>query len=298
MMEIARDLGVELAELRDDLSMLHLSGIGNGPGEMIDLEHSWKAITVLDDQGLNKPLRLTSVEATALVLLLESFESMPAIVDREAARGAIAKLRSAIGRASVVQADETPHQHHEDEVAQHLHAAMRRQQQVTMSYYSASSNALSDRAIQPLSFFHRDGHTYVRASESGREKTFRLDRIRNIHQCALEPPVEEPERSKSSTMSTDMFGTEGFQTATLQVRKDAMWLAHYWEITFSSSKECGNEQPPQQETDWVEANMSYGSEDWLIRFCLHYGDIVKIVSPAHLGYETVRRARSALQALD
>lgn len=67
-MEIARDLGYSHEEVMRDLTRLSMSGVGSGPGELIDLVANWTGITVIDDQGLNKPLRLTPTEANALLL--------------------------------------------------------------------------------------------------------------------------------------------------------------------------------------------------------------------------------------
>ena len=70
-MEIARDLGADPVQVRDDFELLFLSGVGTGPGEMIDLEYSWKGVDIIDDQGMTKPLRLSPAEASALLILLD-----------------------------------------------------------------------------------------------------------------------------------------------------------------------------------------------------------------------------------
>ena len=100
-MEIARDLGYSHEEVMRDLTRLSMSGVGSGPGELIDLVANWTGITVIDDQGLNKPLRLTPTEANALLLTLESLETMPGLVDQAAVTSAAAKLRAAIKGHSV-----------------------------------------------------------------------------------------------------------------------------------------------------------------------------------------------------
>lgn len=50
-MEIARDLGYSHTEVMRDLTRLSMSGVGSGPGELIDLVADWTGITVIDDQG-------------------------------------------------------------------------------------------------------------------------------------------------------------------------------------------------------------------------------------------------------
>ena len=60
-MEIARDLGADPMQVRDDFELLFLSGVGTGPGEMIDLEYSWKGVNIKDDQGMTTLMIFTVI---------------------------------------------------------------------------------------------------------------------------------------------------------------------------------------------------------------------------------------------
>ena len=44
--------------------------------------------------------------------------------------------------------------------------------------------------------------------------------------------------------------------------------------------------------------MRYGSDDWLVRFCLSQADRVRIVEPPALAEEVMSRVQRGLEALD
>ena len=110
--EIAQDLredvlvlsfaaGVTTATLMADLNQLWMCGLpGYGPGDLIDLSFSEESIDVTFSAGIDRPLRLTSTEATALLVALRSLTSMPGMVDPSAAQRAIAKIETAAGSAA------------------------------------------------------------------------------------------------------------------------------------------------------------------------------------------------------
>ena len=96
--EAARDLGVTEKQLRDDLNQLWMCGLpGYGPGDLIDFEFSGDTIEVTFSAGIDHPLRLTSPEATGVLVALRALVDVPGMVDPEAARSAIAKIESAAG---------------------------------------------------------------------------------------------------------------------------------------------------------------------------------------------------------
>lgn len=96
--EAAADLGVTRKQLEQDLDQLWMCGLpGYGPGDLIDFEFSGDTIDVTFSAGIDEPLRLTSPEATGLVMALRALADVPGVVDPEAARSAIAKIESAAG---------------------------------------------------------------------------------------------------------------------------------------------------------------------------------------------------------
>src|SRR5690606_7047025 len=99
--EAARDLGVTPKQIMDDLNQLWVCGLpGYGPGDLIDLSFSEDSIVVTFTAGIDRPLRLTSTEATVLLVALRSLLEMPGVVDPSAAHSAIAKIEAAAGSAA------------------------------------------------------------------------------------------------------------------------------------------------------------------------------------------------------
>lgn len=292
-MEIARDLGADPIQVRDDFELLFLSGVGTGPGEMIDLEYSWKGVDIIDDQGLTTPLRLSPAEASALLVLLDSLETMPGLVDARAVRSAAAKIRAVTKSQAVGDAEHSG----EAGVAGTVAEALSAKRQLAITYYSASSDATSQRQVEPVSLFHESGRTYLRAAQDGELKTFRLDRIREA--TLLDAPSAATD---SDFDPADPFGMADRAQAHLLIHPDATWLADYWEIELApvetGAGTTDTVDTVDTATEWIPATMRYGSEDWLVRFCLSQADRVRLVAPEHLASEAKSRAMRAFEALD
>ncbi len=281
-MEIARNLGYPHTEVMEDLKRLQMSGVGKGPGEMIDLSADWTGITLIEDQGLNAPLRLTPTEANALLLTLESLETMPGLVDQTAVASAAQKLRDVMRDAGVPDSDhaETPGP------ARVVSQALTQRCMLEITYYSATSDTTRTRTVSPVGMFHRDGATYLSAFEDGSPKTFRLDRIQDA--SLLDAPAA-PSAHRDYD-AANPFGFEQENVATLRIRSDATWLADYWQIELHET-----EPTELTEGEWVEASMPYGSDDWLVRFCLSQADRVSVVVPTHIAEEVAGRGSAALE---
>lgn len=285
-MEIARDLGADPMQVRDDFELLFLSGVGTGPGEMIDLEYSWKGVNIKDDQGMTTPLRLSPAEASALLILLDSLETMPGLVDGRAVRTAAEKIRAVTKSQAVGDAEHTG----EAGVAGTVAEALSAKRKLRITYFSASSDTVTEREIDPASLFHQSGATYLHAAQHGEMRTFRLDRIQSVE--LLDAP------SAATDFDTDFdpadpFGMADRAQAKLLIHPDATWLADYWEIELDNAPEHAGASG-----GWIPASMRYGSDDWLVRFCLSQADRVRIVEPASLADEATSRVQRGLDALD
>lgn len=288
VMEIARDLGLDPIQVRDDLDMLHLSGVGKGPAEMIDLEHDWMGVRIIDAQGLDKPLRLTPTEANALLLLLESLETMPGLIDQSAVASAAAKIRAVTLGGSVADATPDAAAGPAEVVAQ----ALAQHRQLEITYYSAGSDSTTTRAVEPIDVIHADGQTYLRALDGGEAKHFRFDRIRA---ASLLDAYFTPPSSKTHPVNPrDPFGLGKASVARLRVHRDATWMADYWAIELDPADLASLEDP---EVEWVAATLPYGGSDWLVRFCLANADRVRLTHPPELAAEVRGRASRALEAL-
>lgn len=287
LMEIARDLNMSHDEVRDDLNRLHLSGVGRGPGEMFDLEHTWRGVTVLDDQGLNTPLRLKPTEAHALLLLLESLETLPGLVNVDAVRSAAEKIRAVTNEKGVTDVKQLSSA---DPVAATIAAAIAAGVQLELRYYSASSDTTSRRTVSPIAVLQRDEQTYLRALEGDTSKTFRLDRIQWIQQSTL--PLD-PRARQAAKDADDPFGFADGPIARLELHRASLWMAEYWELELDDVASL----PASEAPEWIPATLRYGSDDWLIRFCLAHADRLRLVEPENLASVVRERSLRALEAL-
>ncbi|MGH8876337.1 MAG: protein pafC, partial [Stackebrandtia sp.] len=97
----AADLGISVAELRDDLTLLWMCGLpGYGPGDLIDIAFDDDTVTVTYDAGMTRPVRLSPDEALALVVALRMLADTPGLSDRDAVRRTLDKVAEAAGDAA------------------------------------------------------------------------------------------------------------------------------------------------------------------------------------------------------
>ncbi|MCL9762327.1 YafY family protein [Frankia sp. AiPa1] len=94
----AEAFGITERQLRNDLDLLFVCGLpGGAPGDLIDLSYSGDQITVADPQTLDRPLRLSVDEATALLVAARALADIPGLAGREALDRALEKLERAVG---------------------------------------------------------------------------------------------------------------------------------------------------------------------------------------------------------
>ncbi|MGI9207836.1 MAG: WYL domain-containing protein, partial [Rhodococcus sp. (in: high G+C Gram-positive bacteria)] len=158
--EAARDLGVTPKQIMDDLNQLWVCGLpGYGPGDLIDLSFSEDSIVVTFTAGIDRPLRLTSTEATALLVALRSLLEMPGVVEPAAAQSAIAKIEAAAGTAATAHTpDGAGAAVTENPVAGRVRDAVRRGRALHLTYYSASRDSVSERVVDPIRIVLIDEH--------------------------------------------------------------------------------------------------------------------------------------------
>lgn len=164
-MEAAVDLGLDPATIMDDLNRLFCCGIGDMPDELVDLDPQRQAVQIYDAQGMDKPLRLTRTEAGALLLALESLESIPGLVEKHAVRSAATKLRTIMHNETRGVFDseaitDTPDEPH---TITTLRTALEQGHQITLDYYHRNRDDTTHRTLSPTRIFSTDGQTYLHA---------------------------------------------------------------------------------------------------------------------------------------
>src|SRR5271169_811982 len=164
--EAAAELGVSAKQLEEDLNQLWMCGLpGYYPGDLIDFEFSGDTIEVTFSAGIDRPLKLTSPEATGLLVALRALADIPGVVDPQAARSAIAKIEAAAGAAGhapdVAAVDEPAPV--ESQAAAAVRSAVLDNRALSIDYYAASHDTLSTRLVDPIRIVLVGDHSYLEA---------------------------------------------------------------------------------------------------------------------------------------
>lgn len=292
--EAASDLGVSVAQLQTDLNQLWMCGLpGYGPGDLIDFEFSGDTIEVTFSAGIDHPLRLTSPEATGVLVALRALVDVPGMVDPEAARSAIAKIEQAAGAAGhdisdAVTAVEEPAPV-ESEAAAAVRTAVRNARALAIEYYSASHDVLTSRVVDPIRVLLVADHSYLEAWCRSAEgvRLFRFDRI--VDARVLDEPAAPPPPAVEAGPDTSLFDADpALPSATLLIDPSASWMFDYYPLRVQRELADGS----------CEAAMTYASDAWMARFVLGFGSAVRVLEPQALADKVRQSAAAALRAYD
>ncbi|AOW92706.1 protein pafC [Rhodococcus sp. WMMA185] len=293
--EAAAELGVTTTQLMSDLNQLWVCGLpGYGPGDLIDLSFSEESIEVTFSAGIDRPLRLTSTEATVLLVALRSLVEMPGMVDPSAAHSAIAKIEDAAGAAARGRISDPVGQDsgedvEEDPIAASVRSALHHHRALALTYYSASRDRVSERTVDPVRIVLVDNHSYLQAwcRQAEGVRLFRLDRI--YAATGLDEPSVPPAQALEPDSNLELFsGDASLPQARLHIAADCVWVLDYYPMDTIEVGADGS----------VEASMSYGALDWMARLVLGFGAGITVMEPPELVDEVRRRAVEALSVYD
>ncbi|MBS9535039.1 YafY family transcriptional regulator [Mycobacterium sp. M1] len=284
----AAHLGVSLTQLQTDLELLAVSGLpGYGPGDLIDLTFYEDRIKVYESAGMDRPLRLTSPEATAMLMALNALVGMPGIVDPRAARSAIAKIENAAGAAVHEATEPAVDDTALADTADVVRDGLQRHRALGIDYYAASRDSLSHRVVDPIRVVLIGNHSYLEAwcRESAGVRLFRFDRIDGAR--LLDEPSAAPEPALQAATDTALFAADpSLPAATLRVAPAAAWMFEYYPMRVVE------ELPDGSRT----ATMTYVSDDWVTRLLLGFGAEVQVLGPEPLVQRVQAAAAEAVAA--
>jgi proteasome accessory factor C len=287
--DAAADFGVSGKQLRKDLELLWMCGLpGYGPGDLIDLSFEGDTVTVTYDAGMRRPLRLTGGEATALLVALRALAETPGVLDADAVRRAIAKIEAAAGAAQpagVVVGTGLREARRTSATRKTVQQALTGGKALRMRYYTASSDQLTDRVVDPMRLLVVEGRSYLEAwcrrAESVR--LFRVDRIDEVE--VLDEPAAPPQHAEPHDVSSGLFTPSPEQlTATLVLAPDARWVSEYYSCEELDELDGGR----------LRVVMRYTDESWMARLVLGLGGDAVVEEPAELASTVRERAEQAL----
>lgn len=283
--ECAEHFGVSDEQLEQDLWLLVVCGVpGYGPDQLIDIQF-WDdgRVHVLDPLTLARPLRLSSEEATTLLVALRMLAQLPGVEDREAVLSAAAKLeQGAQASARFVAIDV----HVRPAIREAVDTSLAQDRDLRIEYASATSDEVTTRTIRPLRLLSIDGLSYLEAYCLSAEavRTFRLDRI-------LAAAVDEPRPPDwlvplSEASAPAQVPARPRDTATLLLEPSARWI-----IDVHQAVEDRN--PRSDGRTLVQLPMH--SSDWVVRLVLSLRGAAAVIDPPELGV-AVRDAAAAAMA--
>ena len=294
--EAAADLGVSAKQLEEDLNQLWLCGLpGYYPGDLIDFEFSGDTIKVTFSAGIDRPLKLTSPEATGLLVALRALADIPGMVDPAAARSAIAKIEAAAGAvahgatgtAAAFDSSAAGQAPSESEAAAAVRAAVQHGHALSLDYYSASRDTVTSRVVDPIRVLLIGGLSYLEAwsRDADGVRLFRFDRI--LDATELAEPAAPPEVALQSPPDMSLFdGDPALPSATLRVAPSALWMFEYYPMREVRELPDGS----------CEAVMTYASDDWMTRLVLGFGSAVQVLEPESLARRVRDAATDAVKA--
>ncbi len=284
--EAAADFGTTEKQLRRDLELLWMCGLpGYGPGDLVDISFAGDTVSVIEDAGMRRPLRLTTAEATALLVALRTLADVPGVVDTAAVRRATVKIERAVGDAgtSAMAVDVTVAEEAATGAVRNALAAGRA---LRIQYYTAGRDAVSQRTIDPMRLLIVEGRGYLEAWCRRAEgvRLFRLDRVEDVQ--ALDEPSAPPPDAEPTDLSEGLFRPSAeHRSAVLVLEHDALWVAEYYPV----------DEVEEIDGDRARVVLRFSDPAWLVRLVLGLGGRARILEPAELADAVAHRARAALQ---
>ena len=269
----------------DDLIDVDLDALQGEAGEV----RGDGVIRVSNADYLERPMRLTPTEASAVIVALRALRagSEPAtveIVDR-----VLVKLESAAadGPAEVpldAALDEPGRDAELAALSGRLRDAASRQVQVELDYYVPTRDEQSHRVVDPRGITQHHGFAYLDAWCHSAEapRLFRLDRISAA--TVLETPVtSEPVAPRD--LSDGIFaGSDDTTTlVTLRLAPHAQWIIEYYPV-----------EAVRPSGDHVEVDLLVADHRWLTKLLLRLAPNASVVAPADFTADFTAAAQDAL----
>ena len=295
----AADFGIGEKQLRRDLELLWMCGLpGYGPGDLVDLSFTGDTVTVTEDAGMRRPLRLTTAEGTALLVALRTLGDLPGMVDTDAVRRATAKIERAVGgdAGGGVAVDVSPQ---ERATTAAVREALESRRALRIRYYTAGRDDVTHRTVDPMRLLLVEGRGYLEAwcRRARAVRLFRLDRVDDA--AVLPEPAAAPPDAQPTDVSAGVFRARpDHRTAVLLLEPWARWVAEYYPVDEVVELPSSRSAYPDAGDDSGRARvlLRYADPDWLVRLVLGLGGGARVLEPSDLAAEVARRAEEALTA--
>lgn len=290
---LADEFGITPDQMRRDLSALWMCGLpGLGGGDLIEMDYEAfendpdGLVRIENADYLDRPLRLGSTEASALMVGLLALRESGTTEAREVVDRVLAKLETAAadGAPVTIAAHATPRDVDVSGTRTVLAEALEGDRQVRITYYVPSRDETTERDVDPLELLEQDGHAYLDAwchLVDGR-RLFRVDRIDSVE--VLDRPrahAHEPPRDLDAGLFEP--GPDA-RRARLRLAPGARWVVDYHPVEAVDPLPDGA----------AEVVLPYGDPRWLVRLVLSLAPAAEVLEPPELAAQVQESAASAL----
>jgi proteasome accessory factor C len=229
--EVAREFDVTEAQVRADVNLLWMCGLpGYTPGDLIDVTWHGNRVTLSNAETIERPLRLTSDEALALITALRALSGVPGIVATEAIDRALAKLEAAAGTAGVAdRVVAAPEAGTDARIVTTVSDALARGRRLHLRYWVPARDEATERDVDPIRLFTSEGSAYLKAYCHACEdlRTFKLGRV--LAAELLDIAVEVPDEARQRAYDADLFTPSADdRLVTFSLDPAARWVADYY----------------------------------------------------------------------
>jgi proteasome accessory factor C len=286
--ETAEAFGVSENELVDDLNLLWCVELRSpDPYGPIDLSYEGGEIMVSQAESMDRPLRLGTDEASALLIGLRMLAELPGPQDRSALQRTIAKLEAAAGEAAeasasvAVQMDGRAPADIQVRVAE----AMRRARRLHLSYYVPGRDEATERDVDPMRLMLLEGRAYLEAwcRRAEAVRLFRLDRVLAL--TVLDVAAEVPAEAEHLDVDSGLFRpSPDDMRVELELAQAGRWVAEYYPC--EEVAEIGDGR--------LKVVLRTPDTQWVKRLALRLGEEGRVTAPAGLAREVEDEAAAAL----
>ena len=237
------------------------------PDQLMEIIVTDHTVSTRVGTALTRPRRLSPSEGFALAASARALLAVEGSADNNALTGALAKLERALGGEAVEVELDTP------EFLPLVREALQTSSRLSVSYYSASTDRVTERVIAPTRVFAADGRWYVDAwcSSAGDLRRFRVDRI-NTASLADGVGGPGPDTDPGSTGFEPFVPGPDGRTVRLSLDPSSAWMVE-------SIPTAG---APESVDGRVELDVVVGGNAWLERLLLRLGPDVRVIDPPEL----------------
>jgi proteasome accessory factor C len=274
---VAEQFDLTPEDLVTELEMAACCGVPPyTPDQLMEIVVTDTTVSTRVGTALARPRRLSPSEGFALAASARALLAVPGSDDDGALSRALAKLDRALGGEEVaVELDAPPY-------LSLVTEALESGRGLAISYYSASTDKVTDREIRPLRMFGSEGHWYVDAhcESAGGVRRFRIDRIGSAALVEGDRPTSAggSDGGGFENSGTVEPGDQGFaafvpgpdsRRVRLSLQPSTAWLVE-------SVPSAG---PAEMVGGRIELELFVGGDAWLERLLLRLGPDARVVGP-------------------